>query len=35
MTSSTTMNVSVDIGGQTQKMAVQTNIKMSVAPEKK
>ncbi len=35
MTSSTTMNVGVDMGGQTQRMAVQTNIRMSVAPDKK
>lgn len=35
MTTSTTMNVAVDMGGQTQRMAVQTNIKVSVAPEKK
>jgi len=35
MTSSTTMNVAVDLGGQMQRMAVKTDIKMSVAPENK
>lgn len=35
MTSSTTLDAAVDMGGQTMKMAVTTNIKMSVAPEKK
>ena len=35
MTSSTTMNMAVDVGGQMQRMAVETKMKLSVGIEKK
>ena len=29
------MAVSVDMGGQTQKMSIETKLKVSIAPQKK